>query len=196
MYVDDFKISGPVDSMEKGWALLRPKIKMDDPTDFNHVLGCTHLEGIAELKGSGKTVRTMTYDMEDFLVACVDLYKDLAGDKAKIKFASTPFIDDLHADSSVPLGDFPCLECPWCAGRFPTDSFANSQGECITKKKVIAYMPDNPARNKDSLEDVASNCAGSSRTGAGESKAASGFKTTASGGTLAIVPVKVVMKIL
>ena len=80
---------------------------MDDPTDFNRFLGCTHLEGIAELEGSGKTVRTMTYDIEGFLVACVDLYKDLAGDKAKKKFASTPFIDDLHSVSSVPLGDFP-----------------------------------------------------------------------------------------
>ena len=71
-------------------------------------------------------------------------------------------------------------------------------------------MPDNPASNKDPPEGVASfgqteacNNAGSSRAGAGGSQStspgkpgASGFKTTASGGTLAIVPMKVAMKIL
>ncbi len=94
----------------------------------------------------------MTYDMEDFLVACVDLYKDLAVDKEKIKFASTPFIDDLHADSSVPLGDFPWLQCPRCVGRFPTDSFAKGQGDFVTEPPKIMlndYMPDNPVSNKD-----------------------------------------------
>ncbi len=114
VYVDDFKMSGPSENLQKGWDLIRPKIKMDDPTNFNHFLGCTHVEGVAELDGTGAPVRTMTYDMENFLVACVDLYKELAGPKVVIRFASTPFIDDLHADSSVPLGEYPWLECPWC----------------------------------------------------------------------------------
>ncbi len=64
VYVDDFKMAEPVENMEKGWVLIRPKIKMDDPTDFKHFLGCTNIEGQAELEFSGKTVRTMTYDME------------------------------------------------------------------------------------------------------------------------------------
>ncbi len=54
VYVDDFKMAGPADSMEKGWALLRPLIKMDEPTPFNHFLGCTHIEGVVELVGKEK----------------------------------------------------------------------------------------------------------------------------------------------
>ena len=69
-------------------------------------------------------------------------------------------------------------------------------------------MPDNPVSNKDPPENFAgfgrteaSDGAGSGQTGAGKTPkfgptGASGFKTTASGGTLAIVPMKVVMKIL
>ncbi len=139
--------------------------------------------------------------MENFLVACVDLYKELAGPKVVVKCVSTPFIDDLHADSSVPLGDFHWLECPWCIGRFPTDSFAEGRGERIIKKPktpLIEYMKDNPVGSKDSLEEI---IASSGSTGACDDASfgiteAGGFKATASGGRLAIAPMKVVMKLL
>ena len=40
IYVDDFKMSGPIENMEKGWALLRSKIDMEDPTPVGLYLGC------------------------------------------------------------------------------------------------------------------------------------------------------------
>ena len=46
VYVDDFKMSGPSETMDEAWRLLRsatantPRIEMDDPADANRFLGC------------------------------------------------------------------------------------------------------------------------------------------------------------
>ena len=42
VYVDDFKMSGPKESMQKGWELIGSKIDMDTPTEANRYLGCDH----------------------------------------------------------------------------------------------------------------------------------------------------------
>ena len=42
VYVDDFKMSGPSDSMKKGWELISSKIDMDAPTPMGRYLGCEH----------------------------------------------------------------------------------------------------------------------------------------------------------
>ena len=42
VYVDDFKMSGPSDSMKKGWELISSKIDMDSPTPMGGYLGCEH----------------------------------------------------------------------------------------------------------------------------------------------------------
>ena len=42
VYVDDFKLAGPIGNIPKGWALIRKGIKMDDPTDVGLYLGCEH----------------------------------------------------------------------------------------------------------------------------------------------------------
>ena len=43
VYVDDFKMSGPVENMAKGWSLISSKIDMDPPTPVGRYLGCEHL---------------------------------------------------------------------------------------------------------------------------------------------------------
>ena len=43
VYVDDFKMSGPKESMKKGWELIGSKIDMDTPTEANRYLGCDHV---------------------------------------------------------------------------------------------------------------------------------------------------------
>ena len=51
VYVDDFKMAGPVQNLEHGWKLIREEIDMDDPApkvENNTVigsvryLGCVH----------------------------------------------------------------------------------------------------------------------------------------------------------
>ena len=42
VYVDDFKMSGPKDSLTKGWKLIRDGIKTDDPALVGKDLGCYH----------------------------------------------------------------------------------------------------------------------------------------------------------
>ena len=44
VYVDDFKLAGPVSNLAKGWKLIRRDIKMDDPTPLDKYLGCEHRE--------------------------------------------------------------------------------------------------------------------------------------------------------
>jgi hypothetical protein len=51
VYVDDFKISGPEDNVNKAWKLIRaenartgrPGIVLDDPTPVGKFLGCDHV---------------------------------------------------------------------------------------------------------------------------------------------------------
>ena len=39
VYVDDFKLAGPVGNMAEGWKRIRSVIKMDDPTPLGKYLG-------------------------------------------------------------------------------------------------------------------------------------------------------------
>ena len=44
VYVDDFKMAGPIESMSKGWQLIASKIDMDTPGKVNRYLGCDHVQ--------------------------------------------------------------------------------------------------------------------------------------------------------
>ena len=123
VYVDDFKMAGPSANLAAGWSLIRSKIKMDDPTNMEHFLGCTHRSGHAKLD-SGVVVRTMTYDMQCFLEACLDLYTSLTGKPPKFRPVPTPFLEEGPHEAGVAVADGPWTECPYCAGRFPDATFA------------------------------------------------------------------------
>ena len=46
VYVDDFKMAGSMESLKKGWDLLRPgddAIRITDPEPIAHYLGCKHV---------------------------------------------------------------------------------------------------------------------------------------------------------
>ena len=43
VYVDDFKMSGPVQNVAKGWELISAKIDMDPPSAVGRYLGCEHV---------------------------------------------------------------------------------------------------------------------------------------------------------
>ena len=43
VYVDDFKLAGPIKNMAEGWKLIRKGIQTGDPEQVNRYLGCDHV---------------------------------------------------------------------------------------------------------------------------------------------------------
>ena len=105
VYVDDFKLAGPVKNLAEGWRLIRGNatsdggkgLIMEDPTPLGIYLGCNHIQGKVTLP-NGNIANTVEYDMEDFLDSCVTRYVDLAteiqGTAPKLRVVATPFIED------------------------------------------------------------------------------------------------------
>ena len=81
IYVDDFKMSGPEESLVEGWKKLRSDtsttkgIDMDDPTPVGRYLGCEHIVEKRKSPISGKMVNSIVYDMSDFFKQAVHDYK-------------------------------------------------------------------------------------------------------------------------
>ena len=93
VYVDDFKMAGPTENLTKGWEIIRSSIKTDDPQPPGKCLGCNHV--IKDVSINGKPCRQMIYDMESFLVQCIEKYLSMANkDKSTMKFAAMPFLDE------------------------------------------------------------------------------------------------------
>ena len=97
VYVDDFKLSGPVGSLPEGWRLLRGGLEMEEPHPQGLFLGCHHRESVQTSPLTGSAVRVMEYDMEDFLRSCIALYTELSG-QTTFRKATTPFLEDLDPD--------------------------------------------------------------------------------------------------
>ena len=93
VYVDDFKFSGPADKIAEGWELIRRHIKTDEPHPVDQFLGCKHVAFERKLPDTGVTVRGMEYDMESFLISCVERYKELTG-VTTLRKATTPFLHE------------------------------------------------------------------------------------------------------
>ena len=105
VYVDDFKLAGPAKNIPTGWKRIRAGIKMDDPSIAGKYLGCAHIQHIVQMaaggnpllpeKGGKIAVRMIEYDMESFLVQCVERYQELGGKfGANLQKVSTPFLDE------------------------------------------------------------------------------------------------------
>jgi hypothetical protein len=94
VYVDDFKMSGPASAMEEGWTLIRSGLDIDAPHVVGTFQGCVHRFADCASPWSGKVVRTVDYDMESFLVTCVDKYREMSGCKDLCP-AVTHFLEDV-----------------------------------------------------------------------------------------------------
>ena len=69
---------------------------------MDRCLGCHHNESTATLQG-GHKVRVLTYDMKEFVKACVDRYIQVSGgNSAALKAVSTPFLTE---DDPDPKGE-------------------------------------------------------------------------------------------
>ena len=65
VYVDDFKMAGPRESLAEGWRLVRKNISTDDPTPFGRFLGCEHvIHEFPCASAHGGKIRVMEYNMQ------------------------------------------------------------------------------------------------------------------------------------
>ena len=93
VYVDDFKMYGPIENMSKGWKFIRTSIQTDEPSPLGKCLGCNQI--IKEVSINGKKVRQMISDMEQFMVQCVETYLTAANKTCdSFKYAATPYLDE------------------------------------------------------------------------------------------------------
>ena len=108
-YVDDLTLAGPVDQHQPFWEKLTALVDVEPPEPIYRVLGRNHsivdlpwvkvaAEGATSSDGDekvppNKSVPHMVFDMYDYALQTVDLYKSIAG-VDKIKPASTPFVPE------------------------------------------------------------------------------------------------------
>jgi hypothetical protein len=114
IYVDDFKLAGPEENMDKGWALLRTKLIIGPEGPLGMYLGCNQKREQMTLHG-GILANCVIYDMESFLEQCVNKYLEVAPKNTKMKEAKTPFLQDEgnHGESRNPTtNEGKC--CDWC----------------------------------------------------------------------------------
>ena len=52
VYVDDFKLSGPKQNIEKGWKLIQTGIILEAPSPLGLYLDCCHVQGSYKLPDS------------------------------------------------------------------------------------------------------------------------------------------------
>ena len=105
VYVDDFKLSAPADKIEELWNDIRGPPTKDEGITSGVVLartepsgkflGCGHIIKDVISPLSGKTVRSIEWDMSDFFASCVDHYCQLTGKpKTALPKVQTPFLDE------------------------------------------------------------------------------------------------------
>jgi len=123
VYVDDFKMAGPVENLRKGWAMIRKHITLDDPIASATFLGCEHADVPVDETSdfwrtmfknmqehvlpdsAGGNARTTSvpspplvgkeWRMQGFVGQCIDRYCELTKTKPEsIRLADTPGLDD------------------------------------------------------------------------------------------------------
>lgn len=125
VYVDDFKCSGPSEAVDRLCKRMQEPakntigIEMDPPTAPNKFLGCDHKYSERISPITGKTVKAIEYDMEEFFSSCVDRYCELAGvDRSKLKRRQTPFA----TDSTEGIREECTGKCSHCSGACRADT--------------------------------------------------------------------------
>ena len=199
IYVDDFKLSGPADKLDRGWKLIEKGLNIDPPNDINGqtYLGCRQERMKVDLPGGGKATVDIK-NMEEFMRSCVQLYLDLAPG-ATLRTVATPFLAEDQRDSPArgPAGTGPVEECPWCCHTFTPNPYSSVS---VLEKHRKAQRHAVSA-SADSKRGVPSGTGGASTAGTGGSgKGSTGGASTANDfpdrGRLAPVAARILMKIL
>ena len=104
VYVDDMIVSGPCSGADKTWKLLRgdkDKITMDDPPPAFQFLGCDYQLG--EVFKKGRKVKTVTQDMDNFLVQCVGTWEQCVAECGGGKWITKKFLHPLLRKMIFPM---------------------------------------------------------------------------------------------
>ena len=135
VYVDDFKLSGPTEHHDTVWALLGEKIDLSEHTAVKSYLGCQH-DAIEKTLADGTLVKGISYNMEEFIDSCLERYQSLSpSGKVIFKPARTPFASDQEPNNSrEPMFDGAGLQCGWCQGIFPEDTFKKVLSSTLNQK--------------------------------------------------------------
>ena len=117
-------------NLEKGWDLLRSKLRIEPETGVGLYLGCSLTKGESKL-ADGSKITTMTYDMSDLLKLSVVKYLDIVGKDTVLKKVATPILPDVTKDhpSRAPCSTLKngAVTCTWCGTCFLPDS-SSSKG--------------------------------------------------------------------
>ena len=123
IYVDDFKMSGPRRHFVEAWkGIVDAGIRLDEPTDLDHFLGCRHIKRTIQ-RDDGTVIQAIEYDFECSLRAAVDKYRALArecGVEIRLDPRPTPYRREPVHEHGLPAQEGPCVACPWCKGAFST----------------------------------------------------------------------------
>ena len=85
IYVDDFKLAGKAENLQKGWDLIRKAIRLDDPTPFSDYLGCGQ-----------HNITLSPQEIDERLGSILPLLEDASGHSreekslARVTFAAVP----------------------------------------------------------------------------------------------------------
>ena len=112
IYVDDFKLAGPSQNMNKGWELLTEGIKIGKPEviDANGTsyLGCIQRR-FAGVDSTGRSINTMEYDMKEFVQSCIDRYVEMTEIGSEPRHYATPMLPESMVHQEITN-----FTCPWC----------------------------------------------------------------------------------
>ena len=127
--------------LAEGWELFRGSIKTDEPHEVDMFLGCKHVQFERTLPETGKKVRGIEYDMSDFLMQCVERYKELTNVKT-LRKASTPFLaEPTKPDMSDPAGSSEPELSPDEALRILTEYVEEFEGKTVSDKESASSVP-------------------------------------------------------
>ena len=101
IYVDDFKLAGPTQNLQKGWSLLRMRLDIGEESDTGMYLGCNIIKKELALS-NGVLAQAVIYDMEFFLEQCLARYIQVAGEDVHFKKVKTPCLPP-DPDNQSPL---------------------------------------------------------------------------------------------
>ena len=94
VYVDDYKLAGPTQNLPKAWALIKKHIELGPIGTFGRFLGIRY-----HLQIQGR-IRTLVYDMKDFMQSCLTKYEKVCNKPPIYKKVVTPFLDERQIETA------------------------------------------------------------------------------------------------
>ena len=76
LYFDDFKLAGPAPNLKIGWEMICDELDVEKPGGLGLYLGCKHEKEKKIV--DGRTVTSLTYNMEDYFASIVRDYEQLS----------------------------------------------------------------------------------------------------------------------